>query len=72
MYKYKSVFLFIWYKTALVFSGFRARIRTINRSYGKKEMSVMSMFHKIKLHRERSEERWFRMMQQAMLFRQIP
>lgn len=32
----------------------------------------MSMFHKIKLHRERSEERWFRMMQQAMLFRQIP
>lgn len=32
----------------------------------------MSIFHKFKLHRERSEERWFRMMQQAMLFRQIP
>ena len=37
----------------------------------KKEMTAMSlhMFHK---NRSRSDERWFQMMRQAMLFRQIP
>jgi len=32
-------------------------------------MTVMRLFKK---HRDRSDERWFLMMRQAMLFRQIP